>query len=89
MKPAARLRVALIAFASLLLAFVTAAESHFAGKCPSDEAIIEWFHANRTILEDLLTVASEDDEKVTHVAQGVVELAPGTSLPEPRKQEYL
>jgi len=89
MKAAARLRVRLIAFASLLLAFATAAESHFAGKCPSDDAIIEWFNANKRTLEQLLNMATADDEKVTYVGKGVVELRPGTSLPEARQQEYL
>jgi hypothetical protein len=62
---------------------------YFIDGCPSDEAVSEWFQANKKVLEDLLNMASADDEKVTHVGRGVVELRPGTSLPEARKQEYL
>jgi hypothetical protein len=62
---------------------------YFSGKIPSDEAVIQWFHANKKTLDNLLDMVMADDKKVTHVGRGIVELRPGTSLSEARKQEYL
>jgi hypothetical protein len=87
MKAAACIGVAVIVFASLLLAF--AGKSYFAAKCPTDDAVIAWFHANKKTLDDLLNMVTADDEKVTYVGQGVVRLRPGTALPEAKIQEYL
>jgi hypothetical protein len=97
---AARIRVAVIVFASLLLAFAnycwitaessaSAAESYFAAKCPTDDAVIAWFHTNKKTLDDFLNMVTADDEKVTYVGRGIVEVRPDTSLSEARKQEYL
>lgn len=99
MKAPARIRVAVIVFTSLL-AFAnycwikgesssSAAESIFAAKCPTDDAVIAWFHANKKTLDGLLNMVTADDEKVTYVGHGTVKVRPGTALPETRKQEYL
>ena len=87
MKGAAGIRVAVIVLASMLFAF--AAESCFASKCPTDDAVIAWFHANKKTLNDLLNMVAADDEKVTYVGHGSVEVRPGTWLSDARKQEYL
>jgi hypothetical protein len=76
-----------IVSASLFLAF--AGESYFGAKCPTDDAVIAWFHASKRALDDLLNMVAADDEKVTHVDHGTVEVRPGTALPETRKEEYL
>jgi hypothetical protein len=62
---------------------------YFKGKCPSDDAVIEWFHLNKKTLDDMLNMVAADDERVTYVGRGRVEARPGTSLPEARQQEYL
>jgi hypothetical protein len=87
MKAAAGIRVAVIVFASLVFAF--AAESYFAAKCPTDDAVIAWFHTNKKTLDDLLNMVTADDEKVTYVGRGIVEVRQDASLSEARKQEYL
>jgi len=61
----------------------------FGAKCPTDDAVIAWFHASKRALDDLLNMVAADDEKVTHVDHGTVEVRPGTALPETRKEEYL
>ena len=87
MKAAAFIRVAVILFASLLLPI--AAQSYFAAKCPTDDAVIAWFHTNKKTLDDMLNMIAADDERVTYVGRGRVQVRPGTSLPEARQQEYL
>lgn len=89
---AARIRVAVIVFASLLLAFAnycwitaessaSAAESYFAAKCPTDDAIIAWFHTNKKTLDDFLNMVTADDEKVTYAGRGIVEVRPDSRYP--------
>jgi hypothetical protein len=53
----------------------------FGTKCPTDDAVIAWFHANKKALDDLLNMVAPDDEKVTHVGHDTVEVRPGTALP--------
>jgi hypothetical protein len=100
MKAAARIRVTVIVFASLLLALAnycwitaessaSATESYFAARCPTDDTVIAWFHANKKTLGDFLNMVAADDEKITYVGNGIVEVRPGTVLPETRKQQYL
>ena len=62
---------------------------YFTGKCPTDATLIKWFSAKKKTLDDLLSMIAADDQRVTYVGRGIVEVRPGTLLTETRKQEYL
>lgn len=62
---------------------------YFSRKIPTDDEVIQWFHANKNTLDSLLDMVMADDKKVTYVGHGVIEVRPGTSLSDARKQEYL